>query len=226
VYSDAKGYQGNAGIRSGVNVLRVLKATEIPPVVVFNPADAYKLMAINGFTKNLTISGDCNGLLRYSWTPLKADTLASDPSAVFSSTETTVSTSNCPDRSFTETSTVYLNASYQKVADVKKNSIAKHVVANPYPTSVKVGDSGPFGAWVEKSTDLTTVFNGVETYSVEADGASSTSVILVITTKEFNPDNKLNSTNQMSYRIKPSSAAELVSEEQVNASSGKKIILK
>ena len=27
VYSDAKGYQGNAGIRSGVKVLRVLQAT-------------------------------------------------------------------------------------------------------------------------------------------------------------------------------------------------------
>ena len=107
-----------------------------------------------------------------------------------------------------------------------KNSIQKHVVANSYPTSVKVGDSGPWSTWVEKSTDLKTVFNGVETYAVEADGASTTSVIFVITTNEYQPDNKLNSTNQMRYRIKPSSAAEFVSAELVNAFSGKKIIIK
>ena len=228
VYSDAKGYQGSAGIRSGVKVLRILKASEPPVVLVFNPADAYKRLAISGFTKGLTISGDCDGLLIYSWTPLKADTLASDPLAVFSSTETVVGTSaNCPDWNGTETNTAYLNASYQQVATVRKNSIEKHVAAKPYPTSVKVGDSGPWSAYVEKSTDLTTDFsNGVETYAVEADGASTTSVILVITVKELKPDNTLDKTRQMRYRIKPSTAAELVSIEQVDASSGKKIMLK
>ena len=228
VYSDAKGYQGNAGIRSGVNVLRILKASEPPVVLVFNPADAYKRLAISGFSKSLTISGDCDGLLSYSWTPLKADTLASDPMAVFSSTQGTVATSaSCPERSGTDISTVYLNASYQQVADVMKNSFQKQVVAKPYPTSVKVGDSGPLSAWVEKSTDLTTVFyNGVETYAVEADGASTTSVIFVITVKEYQADNTLDKTIQIRYRIKPSSAAELVSIEQVIASSGKKIIAK
>ena len=228
VYSDAKGYQGNAGIRSGVKVLRVLKATEPPVVLVFNPADAYKRLAISGFTKSLTISGDCDGLLSYSATPLKADTLASDPTAVFSSIQGTVATSaNCPERNGTDISTVYLNASYQQVADVMKNSIQKHIAAKTYPTSVKVGDSGSGGAWVEKSLDLATVFyNGVETYAVEADGASTTSVILVITLKEYQPDNTLDKTTQIRYRIKPSSAAELVSMEQVEASSGKKIIAK
>jgi hypothetical protein len=167
-------------------------------------------------------------LLSYSWTPLKADTLASDPQAVFSSTETVVGTSaNCPDWSGTDISTVYLNASYQQVADVMQNSIAKPVAEKPYPTSVKVGDSGSWSTWVEKSTDLATVFsNGVETYAVQADGASTTSVIVVITTREFQPDNTLDKTTQMRYRIKPSSAAELVSIEQVNASSGKKILIK
>jgi hypothetical protein len=228
VYSDAKGYQGSAGIRSGVKVLRILKASEPPVVLVFNPADAYKRLAISGFTKGLTISGDCDGLLSYSWTPLKADTLISDPTAVFSSTRGTVATSaNCPDRNGTDISTVYLNASYQQVADVMKNSIQKHVAAKSYPTSVKVGDSGPFDAWVEKSTDLTTVFyNGVETYAVEADGASTTSVIFMIIIKEYQADNTLNKTTQVRYRIKPSTAAELVSIEQVDASSGKKIIAK
>ena len=228
VYSDAKGYQGNAGIRSGVKVLRVLKASEPPVVLVFNPADAYKRLAISGFSKSLTISGDCDVSLSYSAAPLKADVLTSDPLAVFSLTETQVAKSdNCPDWGGTETNTVYLNASYQQVADVLQDSIAKHVAAKPYPTSVKVGDSGPWSAWVEKSTDLTTVFyNGVETYAVEADGASTTSVILVIIVKEFKPDNTLIRTRQMRYRIKPSSAAELVSVEQVDASSGKKIILK
>ena len=228
VYSDAKGYQGNAGIRSGVNVLRILKASEPPVVLVFNPADAYKRLAISGFSKSLTISGDCDGLLSYSWTPLKADTLVSDPTAVFSSTQGTVATSaSCPERSGTDISTVYLNASYQQVADVMKNSFQKQVVAKPYPTSVKVGDSGPLSAWVEKSTDLATVFyNGVETYAVEADGASTTSVIFVITVKEYQADNTLDKTIQIRYRIKPSSAAELVSIEQVIASSGKKIIAK
>ena len=197
-------------------------------VLVFNPADAYKRLAISGFSKSLTISGDCDGLLSYSWTPLKADTLVSDPTAVFSSTQGTVATSaSCPERSGTDISTVYLNASYQQVADVMKNSIQKQVLAKPYPTSVKVGDSGPLSTWVEKSTDLTTVFyNGVETYAVEADGASTTSVIFVITIKEYQPDNILDKTIQISYRIKPSSAAELVSIEQVIASSGKKIIAK
>jgi hypothetical protein len=228
MYSDAKGYQGSAGIRSGVKVLRILKASEPPVVLVFNPADALKRLAISGFTKSLTISGDCDGLLSYSATPLKADVLASDPLAVFSLTETLVATSaNCPDWSGTDISTLYLNASYQQLADVMQNPISKHVVAKPYPTSVKVGDSGSWSAWVEKSTDLTTVLsNGVETYAVEADGASTTSVILVVTTKEFKPDNTLDKTTQMRYKIKPSSAAELVSIEQVNATSGKKIIVK
>jgi hypothetical protein len=228
VYSDAKGYQGNVGIRSGVKVLRILKASDPPVVMVFNTADAFKRQAISGFSKGLTISGDCDGLLSYSATPLKADTLASDPTAVFSLTETQVATSaNCPDWSGTDISTVYLNANYQQIATVRKNSIEKHVAAKPYPTSVKVGDSGSWSAWVEKSTDLTTVLsNGIETYSVEADGASTTSVILLITVKEYQPDNTLSKTRQMRYRIKPSSAAELVSVEQVNASSGKKIILK
>jgi hypothetical protein len=227
VYSDAKGYQGNAGIRSGVKVLRILKASEPPVVLVFNPADAYKRLAISGFSKGLTISGDCDGSLGYVATPLQSDTLASDPTAVFSSTQAMVAISaNCPDFG-TETLTVYLNASYQQVATVSKNSIEKHVAAKPYPTSVKVGDSGPWSAWVEKSTDLTTdFFNGVETYAVEADGASTTSVILVITIKDSTPDNLLSRTRQFRYRIKPSSAAELVSIEQVDASSGKKIIIK
>jgi len=228
VYSDAKGYQGSAGIRSGVKVLRVLKASEPPVVLVFNPADAIKRLAITGFTKSLTISGDCDGLLSYSGTPLKTDTLASEPLAVFSFIETQVATSaNCPDWSGTDISTVYFNASYQQVADVLKNSIQKYVVTKPYPTSVKVGDSGSWSAWVEKSTDLTTVLlNGAETYSVEADGSSTNSVILVITTNEFKPDNTLDKTRQMRYRIKPSNAAEIVSVEVVNAPSGKKIILK
>jgi hypothetical protein len=50
-------------------------------------------------------------------------------------------------------------------------------------------------------------------------------VILLITVKEYQPDNTLSKTRQMRYRIKPSTAAELVSVEQVNAPSGKKIIL-
>jgi hypothetical protein len=176
----------------------------------------------------LTISGDCDGLLSYSATPLKADTLASDPTAVFSSIQGTVATSaNCPERNGTDISTVYFNASYQQVADVMKNSIQKHVAAKSYPTSVKVGDSGPFDAWVEKSTDLTTVFyNGVQTYSVEADGASTTSVIFVIIIKEYQADNTLDKTTQVRYRIKPSTAAELVSIEQVYSAIGKKIIAK
>jgi len=211
-----------------VKVLRILKASEPPVVLVFNPADAYKRLAISGFTKGLTISGDCDGLLSYSWTPLKADTLASDPTAVFSSIQGTVATSaNCPERNGTDISTVYFNASYQQVADVMKNSIQKHVAAKSYPTSVKVGDSGPFDAWVEKSTDLTTVFyNGVQTYSVEADGASTTSVIFVIIIKEYQADNTLDKTTQVRYRIKPSTAAELVSIEQVYSAIGKKIIAK
>jgi hypothetical protein len=211
-----------------VKVLRILKASEPPVVLVFNPADAYKRLAISGFTKGLTISGDCDGLLGYAASPLQSDTLASDPTAVFSSTQATVATSdNCPDWGGTETNTVYLNASYQQVADVMKNSIQKHVAAKSYPTSVKVGDSGPFDAWVEKSTDLTTVFyNGVGTYAVEADGASTTSVIFMIIIKEYQADNTLDKTTQVRYRIKPSTAAELVSMEQVIASIGKKIIAK
>ena len=228
VYSDAKGYQGNVGIRSGVKVLRILKASEPPVVMVFNPADAYKRVAISGFSRSLTISGDCDGLLSYSATPLKPDNLASDPSAVFSLTETQVATSaNCPDWGGTDTSTVYLNASYQQVATVRKNSIEKHVVAKPYPTSVKVGDSGAWSAWVEKSTDFTTEYaNGVQTYSVEADGTSTTSVILVITIQESKPDKTLKATRLMRYRIRPSSAAELVSVDQVNSPSGKHILIK
>ena len=91
-----------------------------------------------------------------------------------------------------------------------------------------MGDSGAWSSWVWKSTDLTSVFaNGVETYSVEADGASTTSVIFVITIKEYSPDNtRINLTRHMRYRIKPSSAAEFVSAELVNAFSGKKIIIK
>jgi len=228
VYSDAKGYQGSAGIRSGVKVLRVLKASDPPVVLVFNPADAYKRQAISGFTKSLTISGDCDGLLSYSATPLKADVLASDPTAVFSFTETQVATSaNCPDRSGTDISTVYLNANYQQIATVRKNSIEKHAAAKPYPTSVKVGDSGPWSAWVEKSADLTTTYSsGVQTYSVEADGTSTTSVILVLTVKEYKPDNTLDKTRQMRYKIKSSSAPELMSVDLVNASTGKHVLIK
>jgi len=228
VYSDAKGYQGNAGIRSGVKVLRVLKASDQPGVLVFNPAEAYKRQAISGFAKSLTISGECDGLLSYSATPLKADVLASDPTAVFSLTETQVATSaNCPDWSGTDISTVYLDANYQQIATIRKNSVEKHVTAKPYPTSVKVGDSGPWSAWVEKSTDLTTTYStGVQTYSVEADGASTTSVILVLTVKEYKPDNTLDKTRQMRYKIKSSSAPELISIDLVNSSTGKHVLLK
>jgi hypothetical protein len=51
-------------------------------------------------------------------------------------------------------------------------------------------------------------------------------VIFVITVKEYQADNTLDKTIQIRYRIKPSTAAELVSIEQVDASSGKKIMLK
>ncbi len=223
VYSDAKGYQGNTGIRSGVKVLRVLKATDAPAVLVFNPADAMKQLAINGFTKSLSISGDCTGSVTFLWTPLKADTLASDSSAVFSLTETmTATSSNCPDLNGTDINISYFNSAYQLVDDVYKNSINQYVIAKIYPTSVKVGDSGNWGAWVGKSLDLSTVYsNGVQTYSIEADGASTTSVILVITTKSYEPVTSLNNTIQLRFRIKPASAAELVSIDWVSAQKGK-----
>jgi len=48
----------------------------------------------------------------------------------------------------------------------------------------------------------------------------------MIIIKEYQADNTLDKTTQVRYRIKPSTAAELVSIEQVDASSGKKIIAK
>ena len=223
VYSDAKGYQGSAGIRSGVKVLRVLKATDPPVVLVFNPADAIKRLAISGFTKSLTISGDCSGLVSFSWTPLKTDTLASNPLAVFSSTETMVATSaDCSDLNGTDTNTNYFNANYQQVDDVYKNSINQYVASKAYPTSVKVGDTGSWDAWVGKSLDLATVFsNGLISYAVEADGASTSSVILVISVKSYEPLSTLKNTVQTRFRIKPASAAELVSIDWLSAQTGK-----
>jgi len=223
VYSDAKGYQGNAGIRSGVKVLRVLKATDPPVVLVFNPADAYKRMAIGGFTKSLTISGDCTGLASFSWTPVKAETLVSDTLAVFSSTSTlTATSSDCPELSMTTTNKNFFNAAYQVVDDVYSNSINQYVISRDYPTSVKVGDFGNWGAWVGSSLNLATVYSqGDITYSVEADGSSSSSVILVISTKTYEPVSSLKNTIQIRFRIKPSSAAELLSIDWVTASTGK-----
>jgi hypothetical protein len=66
----------------------------------------------------------------------------------------------------------------------------------------------------------------VITYAVEADGASTSSVILVISTKSYEPVSSLKNTTQIRFRIKPLSAAELVSIDWVNAQTGKHYIAK
>ncbi len=227
VYSDASGYQGNAGIRTGVKVLQVLKASQTPVVQVFNPADAFKRAAISGYTKKLTLSGDCTGLGTFTWSALKKDVLASNPAALFSLVETMVATSSdCPDFVGTDTDTAYLNVNYQQVATLGTDYIEKHTPAKAYPTSVKVGDQGTWSTWVESSLDLKTVFlNGTLTYTVEADGTSTNSVVLVINAKAYKPDKTLSESRQLRYRIKPASAAELVSID-LHTPSDKHVIAK
>lgn len=227
IYTDATGYQGNAGIRTGIKVLQILKATDPPVVPIFNPADAFKRTALSGYTKSLVISGDCKGLASFTWSALKDDVIASVPTAVFSLTETMVATSsNCPDFVGTDKDTMYLNANYQQIAAIGGDWIEKHSPPKSYPTSVKVGDRGTWSSWVETSLDFKTVLlNGSATYSVEADGTSTNSVILAITIKAYKPNKKLSESRLMRYRIKPASAAELLSIDLLTPS-GKHVIAK
>ena len=76
-----------------------------------------------------------------------------------------------------------------------------------------------------KSLDLATVFsNGLISYAVEADGASTSSVILVISVKSYEPVSTLKNTVQTRFRIKPASAAELVSVDWLSAQTGKRYL--
>jgi hypothetical protein len=160
----------------------------------------------NGWSKNFTISGYCNG--SGSRTTSAASTIATfEGASVLSSTVTiTGNYTNCTPASFAQSSTAYFDNSYMPLGF---NSVGVNYGvygALNVPATGKVGDTGIIGTENLYTNSTKLVANGRVDVSYVIEAETSSTAILNFIVNGYNAAGTLTFTEQDRYRIGTSGA--------------------
>lgn len=197
------------------------------PVVVAAPSfplqSAYKAYLAGADTINFSVSGTCSGSAIIIQ-PAPVAAIFEGFAALASSGTSTINLTNCTPSSIVSTVIQYYDSNYNALGHLNPGTeYGKYLsLPGPLPVSVKVGDSGTYGTETLYSDSSKTTVTGqdVDTYVVEPDGTSSTTAIVNLITKNFNPPNQLLSTTQARYRIDASGTLSVVSLDQQGGTTG------
>lgn len=187
-----------------------------PIVTSFPLQSGYKARVASGSVTNYTISGTCSGSATVSVSAPTADTFEGAP-ALSATGTSTMNFANCTPSSIAATSTSYYDSNYNSLGhSTVGTEYGKFLtVPSPVPTSVKIGDTAVVGTETiyTDSTKTTTKGQRTRSYVIEADGASTSTAIVNLITRDFNTANQLLFTDQNRYRIVANGALTPVSED-------------
>lgn len=205
-------------------------STNTPVVVPTYPLQsAYKALVSTSRSNKFSVSGTCSGSATISTSAPSATTF--EGSAALSATTTsTVTFVNCTPALIATAAVDYYDSNYNPLGGltVTGGDYSKFIpVPNPLPISVKVGDSAVFGTEINYSSVSKTTVTGqsVLSYIIEPDGASTSTAIVNLTTKNFNSSSQLLSTQQARYRITTAGRMTVVSTDLQASTTGSNHLL-
>ncbi len=174
---------------------------------------AFSSTVANGSTRQLTVSGSCNGTANLTSAAAVGGATFEGISGRLSAARTlTISLTNCTPASIASTQTIYYDSNYTPLGtNTVGGEYGVFLTAPNIPTSAKVGDTGTIGTMTRYTNSTKTVLAGqsVSSYVVEADTAST--AILNSISKLYNASNVLIATEQDRYRISTTGTPTLVS---------------
>lgn len=173
-------------------------------VTSFALQSGYKARISNGGVNNFSISGTCSGSATFSDSVPTADTFEG-ASALSATSTATVNFTNCTPASSATTAKSYYDSNYNPLGH---SAIGTEygvflTVPSPLPTSVGVGDTAVFGTETiyTDSTKATVKGQRILSYVIEKDGASTSTAIANLITRNFNTASQLLFTQQTRYRM-------------------------
>ena len=165
---------------------------------------AFKSFGQNGYSIDFDVSGTCTGTESVTANPAVASNFEGTPGYSIS-TVTEVSLPSCSSTNETEYGTIYYNDNFAPIGISEQDGLyaAATTVPAPLPQYVSVGNSATYATMTKYSDDTMTTVVGqvILSYSVQADGASTTSVLYVASLNSYNNSNQLVSTTQSTYRL-------------------------
>jgi len=189
---------------SSSSVQTVQAAPVAQAVSTFALQAGYKTRIASGSATNFSISGTCTGSSNISSSSPGTGTFEGATALTVTSTESLTFT-NCTPTSAAHTSISYYDSSYNPLGH---SSIGVEygkflTIPSALPTSVKIGDTAVFGTETIYSDSTKQVTKGQRSrsYVIEADGASGSTAIVNLITKDFNLSNQLLFTQQSRFRM-------------------------
>lgn len=167
------GFTCGAPVGSILNLTR--PSIAVASTLSFPALAAYKAFVANGFTKTLTVSGDCNGTATLGATPANTPSTFEGTNGFSRSTSVNMSFSNCTPSNISSTSTDYYDTNYNPPGSNSASEYSVVSVLSGLPVNVRVGDSGVLGA-IQRYSDSTksiSIGNHSITYVVWADTANT-----------------------------------------------------
>lgn len=188
-----------------------------PPVTTsFSLAAGYQARIVNGTSENFALSGSCTGTATIT-TSAAVPSVFEGVAGVSADQVSTATLNNCSPSSSSSTGTTYFNSSYANLGLAVFNGEYASFAAPPtaLPASVRIGDTGTVVTLNSYSDGSKSTQTGtrVISYVIEADGSSTTTSIVNITTRSFNTSSQLLSTQQSRYRMAENGALTLLTIE-------------
>lgn len=186
--------------------------TPPPTTASFPLAAGFKARIDAGASDTFDVSDGCTATVTIATSPAVAATFEQISAFASPQAWTVISNTNCPlppaSPTPIPTGTTYYNTSYANLGlDVSGGEYSKFKAAPgpaplALPATAKIGDSGDIVTLDSYQSDRTT-FTGTRKirWTIEADGASTSSAIFNLITEQSNAQSLLLSTQQSRYRL-------------------------
>lgn len=193
--------------------------TTIPPVVQppttasFALGSGFKTRVDGGANDTFDISGDCTGSANINVSPAAASTFEGVV-GVSAAQISTATLNNCSPASSSSTGTTFYNNAYANIGLAVFG--AEYAVfqspPTPLPANVTIGSAGDIVTLITYADSTKAARTGTRliSYSIDADGTSTTSALFNLTTRSYNLANQLLSTQISRYRMSANGTLTLV----------------
>jgi hypothetical protein len=189
---------------------------------VFNLQSPWRARVVAGSNDRFNVSGTCRGTAVMTATPARAATF--EGVAGFSAVNTVSTTfADCTPSTSSSTSTDFYDANLSPLGSSSPDEYVKFQTPPPaLPTVLKVGDSAVYAGYTVygDSSKARVVGSRVLSYAVEADTA--TSVIVNLSSRDFDPSSRLLYTEQQRYRLDSTGLLTILSIDAQESTVGSK----
>jgi hypothetical protein len=189
--------------------------TTPPPGTTTYPFQkAFTALVNAGANDNFSVTGDCTGTATFTTTAPGAQVVFQGVQGFSTTTNQTLSLSTCSRTSFVVSTTYYANATYLPVGyTINGTEWDKYqTLPGSMPAAVAVGDAADLSTLSMYSDSAYTTPNGkrVLSYAVVADGASTSTALVNLTTTVYDVSNNPLYTQRNQYRIDTAGALTLL----------------